>query len=99
MRVRQSFVSNSSSSSFILDAKKITAFQLFQLENYKEISKIYQSDYEEDEGDADYCYDTNAWYVNNRGNTIELSTSQDTFDMEKYMESIDIPDDAIVDYY
>ena len=91
MKIRQSFVSNSSSSSFVINAKKITAHQLYQIENYEEISKEYQSYHESD----DYCSDN--WYIDNHGGRIELSTHMDNFDMREFLDYIGVPEDAIID--
>jgi hypothetical protein len=80
MKIRQGFVSNSSSSSFLLDAGKLTAGQLGQIEHHIEEARRLG---------IDKCADpSEAWTVEVTGATVLLDTMLDNFDMSKFLERI-----------
>lgn len=83
MKIRNGFVSNSSSSSFVINLYDISARQLQQIENYAQ-SEMYKKQY------GNYHYDCWIIYTDKELGTIRGTTSMDNFDMEEYLESIGI---------
>lgn len=85
MKIRNGFVSNSSSSSFILYKDKLTKDQILLIKNHHLCKTIPYAD-------------TDFWYVNEHNDTLELSTMQDNFDMYEYLTRIvKIPYESIKD--
>jgi len=87
MKTRNGFVSNSSSSSFVIELKNISRSQL---------QKILDPDYgSQNYGkDSDFPY---TWSIDIDGSkgTVEGYTSMDNFNMGKYFEDIGVPDKAV----
>lgn len=83
MKIRNGFVSNSSSSSFVINKKWLSPHQLELI--HKHIAKgkrvlWEQHDYAVDESDA--------WEISETDTTISGDTSMDNFDMEFYLREI-----------
>jgi hypothetical protein len=87
MKTRSGFVSNSSSSSFVIKLKNISGSQL---------QKILDPDYSSQNygEDSDFPY---TWSIDLDGSkgTVEGYTSMDNFDMGRYLEELGVPDNAI----
>ena len=81
MKIREGFVSNSSSSSFIVNKHYISMHQMDLIKAHK------------DKVDRDY----DVWDIDDLGDVIRLSTGMNNFDMEEYLVEIGIPKDAIQD--
>ena len=79
MKIRNGFVSNSSSSSFIVNKYYISMAQMDLIRAHK------------DKVDKDY----DVWDIEDLGDVIRLSTGMDNFDMEEYLVEIEVPRDAI----
>ena len=77
MKIRAGFVSNSSSSSFVLDASKLTAEQIAKIDNHSE-----------EGAKLNIMWADDAWGVTHVGGTILLGTTMDNFDMEYFLEAI-----------
>lgn len=88
MKIREGFVSNSSSSSFIINLNNISKNQLQQIENHSE-SKSYKTMYGKDKFQ---CWDI---LINKKQNTVHGSTSMDNFDMGEYLDTIGVRSDHI----
>ena len=82
MKQRNSFVSNSSSSSFTIGLKYISAYQLEQLKNHISEAKVLEIDCNYNESDA--------WEVQVMNNYVECSTDMDNFDMDEFLLAIGV---------
>lgn len=80
MKIRNGFVSNSSSSSFVIDKTKLNPLQILAIRDHIYTAKNIgmKNVYEED-----------AWYVDETETTFNLETVIDNFDMSEFLEKID----------
>jgi hypothetical protein len=85
MKIRNGFVSNSSSSSFCISLKNITGEQL---------QKILNFDSECEKLDLDFCND-HYWSVWTDIKNVYGETIMDNFDMHSFLDAIGINDDLI----
>ena len=95
MKNRNGFVSNSSSSSFVIDKQYISAHQMEQIENHIEEGKkmgMYGALGEVDTYEIDK-YD--AWTIDDLGKVIRGFTIMDNFSMDEFLMKIGIPSDKI----
>ena len=88
MKTRHGFVSNSSSSSFVILKDGLTEEQLEKISDHINEAKQY--------GDLFICDPYQAWTVTDKGKVLELSTGMDNFDMETWLEMIKIPKENII---
>jgi hypothetical protein len=85
MKIRQGFVSNSSSSSFTIPLKDISAWQLQMIEKHSEIARAL--------GGYDY---EDAWDINIEGAVVSGRTFMDNFDMHHFLINVvGVPEDLI----
>ena len=105
---RNGFVSNSSSSSFFIYKKDLTAFQIEMIRNHVEHGKVfnriiidignyYKDDDDELNDDKEFEVGMKGWYIEEDNESISGFTDLDNFDMEKFFEYIGI-DDKIIDW-
>jgi len=89
MKIRSGFVSNSSSSSFILEREHCTPAQLKSI--YRHIHKAAKLDpsYRGSRTEDD------AWFISETPDYIMGSTIMDNFDMRWFLRLIGIPDTAV----
>ena len=93
MKIRTGFVSNSSSSSFIIKKKNLSCTERDLIINYREkVSKMSQE--EKDKMDYEYL-DEFPWSIGENENEIIGSTFMDNFNMGRYLEKIGIKDEFI----
>jgi hypothetical protein len=79
MKIRSNFVSNSSSCSFTISKAFLTPLQILLIENHSEVGEWLGISYPED-----------AWSVTDEGDYLELYTSMDNFDMDRFLELIGV---------
>lgn len=77
MKIRQCFVSNSSSSSFTISLNDITAIQLQMIEKHREISEALGG-YDHDE----------PWIIDVEAGVVKGCTFMDHFDMHHYLTNV-----------
>jgi hypothetical protein len=97
MKVRTGYVSNSSSSSFIIDRYGLSQRQIDQILCHIEVSK--ELPYREDEGydrDLEWCNrPEDAWDIEVGDITVAGTTFIDNFDMRYFLEQIGVADSDI----
>ena len=84
MKYRTGFVSNSSSSSFIIQLADVTKSQVDKILNHKRVGEAMGMD------DCDQ-----AWDITVAGRVIEGYTSMDNFDMKFFLNAIGVPSSVI----
>ena len=86
MKIRSGFVSNSSSSSFVVSKHYVSDYQLEQIQNHiEEAERLGMKFY------------TDPWSieVDEKGGTISGSTNMDNFDMYDFLFKIGVPLDKV----
>ena len=99
MKNRDGFVSNSSSSSFVIKKRHLTSDQISQILDFKETAKELGNydksakDLSEENGRFGWIDDF--WTVGETLLTVHGSTIMDNFDMNKFLEHIGVSTDRI----
>jgi len=86
MKLRQGFVSNSSSSSFLVLKDYISVKQMEKIENHIELGKKMGMEYAEEH---------DRWSIEDQVDRIKLSTTMDNFDMGEFLDRIGVPEEAV----
>ena len=89
MKRRQGFVSNSSSSSFVINLDDLNANQVQAIQNH--ITHAQENDYDE----IEYFDDKDRWSITVGTEIIRGSTWMDNFDMFTFLRKINVPDHVI----
>ena len=87
MKVRNGFVSNSSSASFILQVSKMSDLQIYAMFHMDEIKRLL--------GIVD---DSDSWIITDNGEFIRGSTIMDNGEIDTFFKVIGLPSNAIVSY-
>jgi len=95
MKIRHGFVSNSSSSSFVISKAALSRMQLLMIVNHIQTAK-FLSDLGVAIGDFDLEVDPgDQWSISEDGDDISGETCMDNFDMKWLLEQIGVPAHAI----
>lgn len=96
MKIRNGFVSNSSSSSFIIKKYYLSDYQLDAIRDYKNF--IYSKEFDELQEryfDGEKLFDTDdidpSWIINENKNYISGYTDMDNFQMGSFCQIIGVP--------
>jgi hypothetical protein len=84
MKIRQGFVSNSSSSSFVIPMSALTPEQLGKIHNHIEEGKKLG---------MECCGKHDAWHIKEA--SLSLSTNMDNFDMYGFLSKIGVDMDKV----
>ena len=96
MKIRQGFVSNSSSSSFIIGKSNLTEIQIEQIKNHWKIAKELKVDYFDDDDDDKWVHDYDEWIITIEKDYIKGYTFMNNFPMEDFLvEKIGIDENHI----
>ncbi|HLD91374.1 MAG TPA: hypothetical protein VI911_10215 [Patescibacteria group bacterium] len=79
MKIRNGFVSNSSSSSFVINKSELTREQIYLIHD----------------ACLEPGFDADPWLITETETTVEGFTSLDNFSMADYFDKIGIPEDKI----
>jgi hypothetical protein len=96
-KIRTGFVSNSSSSSFVLDRKMLTKSQEILIKNYGETAHLLYDNDEYSNGSSSRDYIDDSWTVDFEDDHIKFDTSMDNFNMNDLLEKIGVPSEAHID--
>lgn len=97
MKIRQGFVSNSSSSSFVLDKTGLDSGIEFYILNHIWIARrVHELDGNPDYGRFGYSEEGQEWYVEIDGQFVRGETSMDNFNMEEFIHKfLGVPESAV----
>ncbi len=87
MKIRQGFVSNSSSSSFIVSKNVLSNSQIRKIKNHIKYAK---TNFQMDNADS-----IERWGIEETEEEITMSTGMDNFDMHEFLVKIGVHDNNI----
>jgi hypothetical protein len=95
MKIRLSFVSNSSSSSFIISKRNLSNSQIRDIFNHSSVAEQINLR----EGKTVFDNTECSWSVYDNEDEIKLFTDMDNFDMEEFLEYIGVSESNLIKGY
>ena len=106
MKIRNGFVSNSSSSSFVIPKHYLSGEQIDKINNYIDIVEDYLKDtplpkkgyydYDNNQPKYDFSYYEYLWTIKDFGDYIFGSTSMDNFDFHDFLKFIGVKNENAI---
>ena len=90
MKVRNGFVSNSSSSSFVVDKEGLNDLQIYAIHHYMQVVNEFL-----DWPTKEIFLSTDEWIITETKDTIDMRTFMDNFDMYHFLIRIGVPEENI----
>jgi len=88
MKIRTGFVSNSSSSSFVIETKYLTDLQIFMIKHHIKFAKVFSEINPELQFD---CGDLDGWGITEKDGVLSGFTVMDNFSMRGFLQQIGVP--------
>lgn len=96
MKMRTGFVSNSSSSSFVIKKKNLTPLQIYSIHNHYAICVFLKNNnLLPDKKDYDLSYFRQSWDIKETDEEIYGDTTMDNFRMGEFLRFIGVPEEVI----
>jgi len=95
MKIRQGFVSNSSSASFVIEKKNLTNFQIIVIKYHLDLITGLMELANEEESKNLYEYCDTGWDIIENNDTISGHTSMDNFPMKEFLSDIGVSSDCV----
>lgn len=92
MKIRLDFVTNSSSSAFVIKKKRLTARQIYMINNHEFMGSLFNGIYAKLVGIDQAPFYMDPWKIDEDENEIRGETSMDNFGMEEFFEHIGVDD-------
>jgi len=90
MKIRTGFVSNSSSSSFVIEKAALTKMQRFMILDYQETAHFLNFLCKSEGHEYLECIDDEPWEITEDNVVIEGETMMDNFDMRHFLDQIGV---------
>jgi hypothetical protein len=97
-KIRNGFISNSSSSSFIISKEGLTDKQINAIMNHTRYTQNQKRKNIKNWARIQFSGDENMWKVIFENDKIKMHTLMDSFDMESFLELIKVPKKNIIQY-
>jgi hypothetical protein len=99
MKTRNGFVSNSSSSSFVLLKEHLTPYQVHAIVNHQAVYYTFSDEDKNKIYGGDVIDESDVWSVRESDTALHLSVWMDNFSMNRYLDHLGVQQVAYADKY